>query len=223
MENVMQQEAAPRTNELVIDWAARYDLLAWLLTHGKERQLRERFIDLAGLAPGEAVLDVGCGTGTLAIAASRHVGSSGTVCGIDASPPMIARAYRKATKAGVDIDFRVAVAESLPFSAGRFDVVMSTLMLHHLPRTTRQQCAKEIKRVLKSGGRVLAVDFGRGKQRGLLAHLHRHGHVEVQDIVTLLSDAGLKPIRSGPVGMNNLNFVLAEALPGERRDQSVSA
>lgn len=219
----MQREAAPRTHGLVIDWAARYDLLTWLLTHGKERQLRERFIDLAGLAPGEAVLDVGCGTGTLAIAASRHVGPSGTVCGIDASPPMIARARRKATKAGVVVDFRVTVAESVPFPDGRFDVVLSTLMLHHLPRTTRQQCAKEIKRLLKSGGRVLAVDFGRGKRSGLLAHFHRHGHVEVQDIVTLLSDAGLQPIRSGPVGMNNLNFVLAEASPCERRDQSVSA
>ena len=61
----MEQEAAPRTHGLLIHWAARYDLLAWLLTHGRERQLRQRFIDLAGLAPGEAVLDIGCGTGTL--------------------------------------------------------------------------------------------------------------------------------------------------------------
>jgi ubiquinone/menaquinone biosynthesis C-methylase UbiE len=146
---------------LVTDWAVRYDLLAWLLTHGRERQLRERFIDLAGLAPGDAVLDVGCGTGTLGIAARRRVGPSGTVCGIDASPPMIARARRKATKASVVVDFRVAVAESLPFPDGRFDVVLSTLMLHHLPKKTRQQCAGEIRRVLRSGGRVLAVDFGR--------------------------------------------------------------
>jgi SAM-dependent methyltransferase len=100
VENVMQQEAAPRTHGLVIDWAARYDLLAWLLTHGRERQLRERFIVLAGLAPADAVLDIGCGTGTLGIAARRHVGPSGTVCGIDASPPMIARARRKAYTVG---------------------------------------------------------------------------------------------------------------------------
>ena len=143
--------------------------------------------------------------------------------GIDASPAMVARANRKAAKAGAAAAFQVAVAENLPFPERRFDVVLSTLMLHHLPRTTRQQCAKEIKRVLKSGGRVLAVDFGRGTQRGLLAHFHCHGHVEVQDIVTLLSETGLKPIRSGPVGMNNLNFVLAEVPPCERCDQSVSA
>jgi ubiquinone/menaquinone biosynthesis C-methylase UbiE len=219
----MHQEAAPRTRGLLIDWAARYDLLAWLLTHGRERQLRERFIDLAGLAPADAVLDIGCGTGTLGIAASRRVGPSGTVCGIDASPPMIARARRKAAKAGVDVDFRVAVAESLPFPDGRFDVVMSTLMLHHLPRKTRQQCAGEIRRVLRSGGRLLAVDFGRGNGRGLLAHFHRHGHVEVRDIVTLLERAGLTAVGTGAVGMDNLNYVLAEASTREPRDRSAGA
>jgi len=136
---------------------------------------------------------------------------------------MIARARRKATKAGVDVDFRVAVAESLPFPDGQFDVVLSTLMLHHLPRKTRQQCAGEIKRVLRVGGRVLAVDFGRGNGRGLMSHFHRHGHVDMKDIVTLLEEAGLRPIRSGPVGMNNLNFVLAEASTGGPRDRSAGA
>ena len=205
----MEHEAAPRTQGLLIDWAGRYDVLAWLFTHGRERQLRERFIDLAGVAPGNAVLDVGCGTGTLAIAAARRVGPTGTVCGIDASPPMIARARRKATKAGVRVDFRVGVAENLPFPDRRFDVVLSTLMLHHLPTKTRQQCAREIKKVLKSDGRVLAVDFGRANGRGLLAHFHRHGHVEVKDMVRVLEDAMLTVDATGAVGMNNLNFVLA--------------
>jgi ubiquinone/menaquinone biosynthesis C-methylase UbiE len=207
----MNQHTAPRTHGLVLHWAARYDLLAWLLTHGRERELRERMLSFAALQNGEAVLDVGCGTGTLAIAASRQIGATGSVTAIDASPAMIARANRKAAKAGARAAFQVAVAENLPFPDRRFDVVLSTLMLHHLPRSTRQQCAREITRVLKSGGRVLAVDFGRAKQRGLLAHFHRHGHVEVHDIETLFLDAGLTPLRSGAVGMINLNFVLAEA------------
>ena len=207
----MDQHTAPRTHGLVLHWAVRYDLLAWLLTHGRERELRERILSFAALQSGEVVLDVGCGTGTLAIAASRHVGTTGSVTGIDASPAMIARANRKAAKAGARAEFQVAVAESLPFPDRRFDVVLSTLMLHHLPRSTRQQCAREITRVLKRGGRVLAADFGRAKQRGLLAHFHRHGHVEIHDIVTLFLDAGLTPVRSGAVGMNSLNFVLAEA------------
>lgn len=207
----MKQQTTPRTHGFVLHWAARYDLLAWLLTHGREGELRQRIIDLAGIEGGRSVLDIGCGTGTLAIAASRHVGTSGEVMGIDASPAMITRAIRKATRADSRARFQVAVAESLPFPDRRFDIVLSTLMLHHLPRPTRHQCAKEIKRVLKPHGRVLAVDFGRGQSRGLLAHFHRHGHVKVDDIVALLSEAELAPLRTGPVGMNDLNFVLAEA------------
>ena len=207
----MEEHMAPRTHGLVLNWAARYDLLAWLLTHGRETELREAIIRLAELQTGNDVLDIGCGTGTLAIAATRHVGTMGAVTGIDASPPMIARARRKAKKASAPATFQVAVAENLPFPDRRFDVVFSTLMLHHLPRKTRQQCATEIKRVLKTGGRVVAVDFGRAKRRGLLAHFHRHGHVEVEDMVKLFVEAGLEPTRTGPLGMNGLNFVVAQA------------
>jgi len=206
----MDEHTTPRTHGMVLHWAERYDLLAWLLTHGRERELREVIIRLAGLETGNDVLDIGCGTGTLAIAAARHVGTTGAVTGIDASPAMIGRASRKAQKAGVRATFEVAVAENLPFQDRRFDVVFSTLMLHHLPRKTRQACAREIRRVLKNDGCVVAVDFGRVKRRGLLADFHQHGHVEVEDIAKLLVDAGLTPIRSGPLGMNDLNFVVAD-------------
>lgn len=205
----MEQDKAPHTHGSLIEWAARYDLVAWLFTHGRERQLRERMIALAGLKAGEAVLDIGCGTGTLAIAATRHVAPAGRVCGIDASPPMIARSRRKAAKAGVSVDFQVAIAEKLPFPDGRFDVVLSTLMLHHLPRTTRRECANEVWRILKGGGRILAVDFGRETSRGLLGHFHRHGHLDMAEITTLLAGAGLTIDATGAVGMNNLHFVLA--------------
>jgi ubiquinone/menaquinone biosynthesis C-methylase UbiE len=219
----MDQQTAPRTHGLVLHWAARYDLLAWLLTHGRERKLRETIVRLAGLKPGNDVLDIGCGTGTLAITATPHVGATGAVTGIDASPAMIARANCKAAKAGARATFQVAVAEDLPFPDRRFDVVFSTLMLHHLPWKTRQQCAKEIERILRVGGRVVAVDFGRTERRGLLAHFHRHGYVEVEDIVKLFAGAGLKPTRTGPLGMNALNFVVAEARCCEGPDQADGA
>ena len=143
-----------------------YDALVWLVTLGRERAFRERLVDLARLVPGESVLDVGCGTGTLAIAAKRRVGEPGVVRGIDASPEMIEPARRKAAKAGASVDFETAVAESLPFPDASFDVVLSTLMLHHLPKATRQECAREMRRVLKPGGRVLAVDFAKSAGRG---------------------------------------------------------
>jgi ubiquinone/menaquinone biosynthesis C-methylase UbiE len=222
VERTMDQQNAPGTHGLVLHWAARYDLLAWLLTHGRERELREAIIRLASLEPGNDVLDIGCGTGTLAITATRYVGTTGAVTGIDASAAMIARANRKAGKAGARATFQVAIAENLPFPDRRFDVLFSTLMLHHLPLKTRQQCAREIKRVLKVGGRVVAVDFGRAKRRGLLAHFHRHGHVEVQDIVNLFVAAGLTPTSTGPVGMNDLNFVVAEASNPQALDRAHS-
>lgn len=202
--------AAPHTKGLVIHWAARYDLLAWLLTRGRERGFRERLIELAGLELGDSVLDIGCGTGTLAIAATRHVGPTGAVYGIDASPQMIARATRKARKAGAPAVFRLAAAEQLPFPDAQFDVVLSTLMFHHLPKNTRKLCAIEIRRVLKRRGRVLVVDFGKPQaRRGLLAHFHRHGHVAIEDIDSVLTNAGFTTVRTGPVGLRDLQFVLA--------------
>lgn len=161
------------TSGAVIHWAARYDLLINLLTLGGERRFRERLLGLARIGPGESVLDIGCGTGTLAIAAKRRVGTSAVVHGIDASPEMIARARRKATRAGTPVAFEIALAQSLPFPDGQFDVVLSTVMLHHLPRAARPEAILEARRVLKPGGRLLAVDFGGGAggRKGLLGHL----------------------------------------------------
>jgi ubiquinone/menaquinone biosynthesis C-methylase UbiE len=197
----------------VLHSAALYDLLLRVITLGREQGFREKVLRLARLQPGEAVLDVGCGTGTLAITAKRHVGTTGRVCGIDASSEMIARASKKARKAGAEVVFQNAVAEALPFPDAQFDTVLTTVMLHHLPPKVRQQCAHEIRRVLKPGGRVLAVDFGGADQerKTLFGRLHRHGYVKLPDIIAVLSEAGLNSVESGAVGISDLHFVLAEA------------
>jgi ubiquinone/menaquinone biosynthesis C-methylase UbiE len=214
MTTTIRDDVAPATKGQVMRSSARfYDLMVWLLTLGRERSFRERLIELARLQPGESVLDVGCGTGTLAIAAKRRVGPTGSVQGIDASPEMIARANRKARKEGVDVTFRTAVVETLPFPDRHFDVVLSTLMLHHLPRATREQSAREIRRVLKPGGRVLAVDFGMaGRHRkGIISHLHRRGHLSLDKVTELLTSSGLTVVESGAVGVKDLHFTLATA------------
>jgi ubiquinone/menaquinone biosynthesis C-methylase UbiE len=90
-----------QTAGLVLHRAAQYDLLLWLLTLGRERTFRERALGLARLSAGESVRDIGCGTGTLAIAAKQQVGQKGHVYGIDASPKMVTRAGKKARKAGL--------------------------------------------------------------------------------------------------------------------------
>jgi SAM-dependent methyltransferase len=128
---------------------------------------------------------------------------------------MIARAEKKARKAGVEVVFTDGVAQALPFPAAQFDAVLTTVMLHHVPRTARQECAREIRRVLKPRGRVLAVDFGGAarERRSIVAHVHRHGHVTLRDMSAVLSEAGLTIVESGAVGISDLQFVLAAA-PG---------
>jgi len=205
------RHAAPKMAGAVLHSAARYDLQVWLLTLGREWVFREKLLRLAHLAPDDSVLDVGCGTGALAIAAKRHVGPKGTVCGIDASPEMLARANKKAKKAGVDVVFKHAYAQALPFPDAQFDAVLSTLMLHHLPRKAREQCVREMRRVLKPGGRVLAVDFAAAgrEQPGLLARFHHHGHIDLDAITPLLGEVGFTVVESGAVGFRDLQFALA--------------
>jgi ubiquinone/menaquinone biosynthesis C-methylase UbiE len=206
----------PRTSGIVLHSPVLYDLTVWLALSGKEQAFREKVLQLARVSTGECVLDVGCGTGTLVIAAKRRVGPLGTVYGVDASLEMLARAEKKAKKAGLEVFFRNTVAEALPFPHGHFDAVLSTVMLHHLPKKTRLECAHEIRRVLKPGGRVLAVDFeGLDQKRTFLSHFHRpHGHVKRSDIVALLSQAGFNTIDSGPVGVRDMHFVLATSPSG---------
>ncbi len=213
---VSAEPHATSTKGHVLHMAAGYDLLVWLLLFGRERSFRERLVAVARLAPGESVLDVGCGTGSLAIAAQQHVGPSGRVQGVDASVEMIARARKKAAKAGVPVAFTHGVVEALPFTDAQFDVVLSTLMVHHLPRDIRAACAREMRRVVKPGGRVLVVDFGPtpGQRKGLIAHFHRHGGLDPREISALLTEAGLHTVEVGPVGIRDLNFVLANASPG---------
>lgn len=215
MSNVERRAAALSTSSIL--HAARfYDLMAWAILRGRLRDFRSKVADLAALQPGESVLDVGCGTGTLAIAAKRRVGAAGNVCGVDASAEMVARSRRKARRARTEVDFRIALIEALPFQDGQFDAVLSTLMLHHLPRRVRKQGVGEISRVLKPEGRLLVVDFRSSAQQksGFFAGLHRrHGHVKLDEIVALLEGAGLRVIQSGSVGVSDLHFVLAAVPP----------
>jgi ubiquinone/menaquinone biosynthesis C-methylase UbiE len=200
---------APPTRGRTIHWAHLYDVVTSVLSLGRERAMRQLTLDLAQVRPGETVLDVGCGTGTLTIAAKQRVG---TVHGIDPALEMIHLAKQKAERAGVDINFQVGVIEALPFPDDHFDLVLSSLMLHHLPDDLKRAGFREIRRVLKPGGRFLAVDFA----PPTLAVLSRFaamlfGHEmmgsDVRQLASMMEDAGFTDVEAGPTRYRMISFV----------------
>lgn len=203
------------TTGKTIHQARLYDLLGAILMLGRGRAMRKRTIALARLVPGERVLEVGCGTGEIAVRAKARTGPTGSVAGIDPSPEIITVARQKAARANLDIDYRVAGAEALPFADATFDVVLSSLMMHHLPEDVKPRALAEIRRVLKPSGRLLVVDFTEPTSRlGRLQPVwlvHRRLPSDVRDLPELLEAAGFAAVEVGPTGFGFLGYVQGRA------------
>lgn len=176
------------------DWLLPiYDPLTKLL--GVER-FHRRLLNQAGICPGCRVLEVGCGTGNLAILAKR-LNPAAEVTGIDPDPKALTRARRKAQRGGVLVQFDLAYSEQLPFPDASFDRVLSALMLHHIESHRKVLALRELRRVLTPGGSLHLADFDDGGHapglHGFLARiLHvRHGSTSRSAVLGLLGDAGL--------------------------------
>lgn len=160
MKDLKQEEVAPKTQGAVLKWQAPfYDVECALV--GLRNKFRRETLRYAELSAGEQVLDVGCGTGVLTQLAAKAVGLEGKVVGIDPSIPMINLARKSATRSKNQARFKLGVIEHLPFDNECFDIVLSSLMLHHLPSELKREGLREIYRVLKPNGRLLAVDLDR--------------------------------------------------------------
>jgi len=209
-------EAPQTAGRTIRSWARFYDAASWLLSFGRSPAIRRMTVEMAAAAPDEAVLDVGCGTGSLAIALKAKVGESGEVKGIDASPEMIEQARRKAAKQGAGAGFEVALIEELPFPEGRFDLVVSSFMLHHLPDEVKRRGLAEIRRVLKPGGRLLAVDFS-GTSQSVTGHLlsifgHTHG-AGLDALAPVMAEAGFAEVETGVTKYRSLAYLRGKAPP----------
>ena len=128
----------------------------------------------ANIQPGHEVLDLGCGTGTLAIMA-KLAQPSADVVGLDADPDMLKVAKYKSSIQNVPVKFDVGFTNQLPYPDGSFDRVLSSIMIHHLKTPDKWQTAREVHRVLKPGGQLHIIDFGKpvtwyGKVLGPLLH-----------------------------------------------------
>jgi SAM-dependent methyltransferase len=203
--------AAPHTEGKTIRWARLYDLGTTLLSFGQLAALHRKIVVLAGIRPGERILDVGCGPGRLAVMAATAAGPAGEACGIDPAPEMVELARRKATQANVRARFEVGAIEALPYANEHFDVVLSSLMLHHLPDALKRRGLVEIHRVLKPAGRVVAVDFGATPREGighLLCVLRlRTGWDHAERLREMAREAGFEAVEMGPTGHRALVFV----------------
>jgi ubiquinone/menaquinone biosynthesis C-methylase UbiE len=134
-----------------------YDcVLRWFF---RESELKEQLVAAAGFAPGQRVLDLGCGTGTLMVMI-KQAQPLVRVTGLDGDADVLAIAGGKAARTKLDISFSQAFATALPYPDETFDRVLSSLVFHHLSSATKHAALREAYRVLRSGGELHILDFG---------------------------------------------------------------
>ena len=169
-----------------------YDPLQRLLGMGS---VHRQLINQARIKSDQRILEIGCGTGNLAILIKRlYPGAE--VIGIDPDPKALARAQRKAGREALSVQLDRGFAEELPYPDASFDRVLSALMFHHLGPEEKEKMLDEARRVLKPGGSLHLLDFGGEQVRsdGFIARLH-HRSDRLRDnfgdrIPTLMREAG---------------------------------
>lgn len=175
---------------------------------GRRRSVYRRIVALSGTRPGEAVLDVGSSNGYLARMLAKAAGPAGSVTGIDPSRSAIASARRRAP---ANASFVTGVAQDLSaFPDASFDVVTSTLALHHVPARKRQAALAEMYRVTRPGGRLLIADFEPSRK---VLRVHRgaaraqHAAASIGPLDQLAAQSGYQVTASGTLPL--LRYVAA--------------
>ena len=126
----------------------------------RESVFRQKLLNQANVGENDRVLDLACGTGTMALMIkSRHPGT--VVAGLDGDPQILALARQKTKRARLDIEFSQGLSFSMPYPSSEFDVVFSSLFFHHLKPDEKSRTMAEVHRVLKPGGMLHICDWGR--------------------------------------------------------------
>jgi ubiquinone/menaquinone biosynthesis C-methylase UbiE len=176
------------------DFIQRWIVRDWLY--------KERLIRQADIQPGQRVLDLGCGTGTLAIMA-RQAQPAAEVYGLDADPQMLGVAREKSATGGVAVQFDEGMTYALPYPDACFDRVLSSIMIHHLKTPDKDRTAREVQRVLKPGGQLHIIDFGKPVTLyGRLLGPFLHGFEEANDNIegrlpAIFESAGISMRQTG--------------------------
>ena len=205
---------------------AIYDAMTGLLG---ARSAHRRLVAAAGLAPGQTVLEIGCGTGNLLVVAA-DAQPAATLVGLDPDAAALDRARAKERRRQRRFRVEQGYADDLPHPDGSVDRVLSAFMFHHLPHDAKIAMLREVRRVLAPGGQLLLLDFAGAPRPGRLVALllrlvgrgrrghghgegHGHGHGHTAESVglvpndpamvrELLGEAGLTDVVEVDAGAN---------------------
>jgi len=178
-----------------------YDVVVGATT--RERTVKRALVEQAGLVSGQRVLDLACGTATLSLVAAAACPGL-ELTGLDGDPEMLARARRKAERAGVRISLDEGMSFALPYADASFDRVLCSLFFHHLSVPDKERTAREVLRVLRPGGELHVADWGQPSGRitsagfRLIQLLDGHENTEPQrrgELPGLLTGAGFADVR----------------------------
>jgi ubiquinone/menaquinone biosynthesis C-methylase UbiE len=194
-----------------------YDKYMNRITLGREDDLRKMTVNLAQIKPGDSVLEIGCATGSLSLAAKRQVGLTGRVCAIDIITGMIEVSREKAKQAHLEIDFQEGSIEKIPFSDEHFDEVICSFMIFHMSEKVRNKGIEEIYRVLKPQGKLMVLDLAlpakpvsRAILKLFLGFMLKHELNELQPIMgsTGFSKIAISQAKYRVMGLPLLSYVL---------------